>query len=302
MFLGGYTLNQPEPIQPVYPMLGIPAWAIPWIGWAEILIGGMLAYGPAQKLGSWGLTIWMLGALTASLRAGDWAAAGLSLALLLLGAAAVWSWRRRPVDKWALVPAPLRRVPTKGVAVIVFLFQMTGLVFLVRWAIGGTLFWLCLPVLAWGHANREATRSDLRFLHLLLLYLLVLGLGVGGLWNFVGHFLMSDTVAESIGWPTGSPFQHELAFYHLGMGTVGILCLWWRDRFWIAAGLAPGIFAYGAGLVHIREFLREGNVNPGNWSFAVVGGNLLIPTAILALLFLYARKGGFDARAEPTGS
>jgi len=47
---------------------------------------------------------------------------------------------------------------------------------------------------------------------------------------------MSDTVAASVEWQLGSPFQRELASYHLGLGCAGLSCLWIRDRFWLAPG------------------------------------------------------------------
>jgi hypothetical protein len=100
-------------------------------------------------------------------------------------------------------------------------------------------------------------------------------------------------VARSIGWAAGSPFQLELAFYHLGMGTVALLCLWICDRFWIAAGLTPALFALGAGIVHVQDFVVHGNAAPANWGPSVLVGNFLVPAGVLWVLIWYSRLGGW---------
>ena len=43
-----------------------------------------------------------------------------------------------------------------------------------------------------------------------LWYFVVVEVGYGSLRNFVGHLVLKDTVAASIGWAPGSPFQTEL--------------------------------------------------------------------------------------------
>lgn len=291
---GGMKLNQPEQVQEVLTGLGVPDWGISWIGWAEVVIGAVLAHGPTRTIGAWALSLWMSGALTVHLMAGDFPGASVPLVLLLVGVAVAMDRRGQPVDWDRIIPTPLHGVPREGLRSLLHLLRLVSLVFLFRWTIGGVAFWLCLPVLGWAHARRESVTGGARLYHYLLLYLLVLGLGAGGFWNFVGHFLMSDMVAESIGWATGSPFQEELAFYHLGTGVGGLLCLRWRDRFWIAASLPWSLFVYGAGFIHVREFLLHANTNPGNWSVAAVGGNFVIPTVILGLLYVYAKKDGFS--------
>jgi hypothetical protein len=185
-----------------------------------------------------------------------------------------------------------------------FAVRLVGVAFLLRWAVGGLAFSAALPLLALGHARLDgALRDRASVVRLLLLYLLVLGMGVGGLWGFVGHFLMSDAVAASIGWRPGSPFQQELAFYHLGLGVLGVLALWIWDRLWLAVGLLSSIFLYGAGWVHLTDFLVRGNTAARNWGVGVLVGNLIIPTGVLVLLAVHERHArtanGPAARRPP---
>jgi hypothetical protein len=65
-----------------------------------------------------------------------------------------------------------------------------------------------LPVLAATiHiALDKSCRSRQRTLEIFLLYLFGVGVTGSGISGFFGHFFVSDTVAQSIGWPKGNPF------------------------------------------------------------------------------------------------
>ena len=65
-------------------------------------------------------------------------------------------------------------------------------------------------IIAAGHLGLDRTsRSRERKLEIFLLYLFGLGVAGSGIGGFFAHFFISDSVAESIGWPTGNPFQLE---------------------------------------------------------------------------------------------
>jgi len=65
-----------------------------------------------------------------------------------------------------------------------------------------------LPVLAATiHiALDKSCRSCQRTLEIFLLYLVGVGVAGSGIGGFFGHFFVSDTVAQFIGWPKGNPF------------------------------------------------------------------------------------------------
>lgn len=259
-------------------------------GTIEVLLGLTLFFGPTRRFGAAGLVVWLLGTIWAMVRMGEVGEAVLPATLLLFVAAV--ATREFRLRGWSAPkpPAPLRAPPTRLLEGVWFAVQLVGVSFLIRWAIGGSVFWSVLPVLALGHAWSEgAIRDRRRLVDLVLLYLLVLGVGVGSFYGFVGHFFMSDSVAASVGWATGSPFQRELAFYHLGFGISGLLALWLRDNFWLAVGLTCSIFLYGAGWVHLTDYLVHGNAAPRNWGFGVFYGNVVLPTALLSLLALRSR-------------
>ena len=126
--------------------------------------------------------------------------------------------------------------------------------FFLRWLLGTTIFTALIPIAASIYLWRDKQpRTRKRILEIFLLYFLVIGYGFGSIWGFVGHTFLADQVAESIGWAAGSPFQTELAFYHLGFGILGILAVWIRGSFLTAVALGKSVFAYGAAFVHIRD-------------------------------------------------
>jgi len=133
-----------------------------------------------------------------------------------------------------------------------------------------------------------------RITQVLLLYLLVFPIGLGGLVGFIGHTMRAGPVAASIGWTAGSPFQYEVAAANLAFGILGILCLWNRGGFWTATAIGWSIFILGAAGVHLHEIRRGQPFAPGN-AGAVLYFDIIMPVAVLALLEAYRRN-----RVSPT--
>ena len=138
----------------------------------------------------------------------------------------------------------------------------------------------------------KATSTRERKLEVTLIFLFGLGVGGAGIANFAAHFFLSDIVAESIGWETGSPFQLEVAFANLMIGVLGIIATSRRDGFREATVIAVTIFGVGATIVHLMDILTTSNLAPGNTVQNV--GNLLKPA--LLIVFLAAMR---RAEARP---
>ena len=129
-------------------------------------------------------------------------------------------------------------------------------------------------------------KTATKIISTLLLYLLVINVGVGGLFGFMGHAFRADQVAQSIGWGPGSPFQFEIAVSNLAFGILGILCIWIRGNFWIATGIGSSIFALGAAYGHIKDIMVNQNLAVYNAGPILWVGDILIPLLILSLLVL----------------
>jgi 4-amino-4-deoxy-L-arabinose transferase-like glycosyltransferase len=156
------------------------------------------------------------------------------------------------------------------------------------------LMFAILPLLLGGAVvlvDRTASSPE-RKLEVFLVFLFALGVAGSGIGNFFGHLFLSDLVAESIGWSTGSPFQLEMGFANLAVGVLGIIAVSRRDGFREATVIAVTILAVGATVVHIMDIIESGNFAPGNSLQNVI--NLLKPT--LLILFLAASR---RAEARP---
>ncbi len=146
-------------------------------------------------------------------------------------------------------------------------------------------------VVAGVHIYRDKQpRTGGRVAEILLLWLLVMNTGLGGIYAFSGHLFAANEVAESIGWPTGNPFQTEVAVANLAIGTLGILSYWIRGNFWTAAVIATSIWLLGAAAIHVSEMVTEGNYNPGN--AGVVFYMDIIGPLLLITLLAYSRRAG----------
>lgn len=146
-------------------------------------------------------------------------------------------------------------------------------------------------VVAGVHVYRdEQPRTGKRLAEILLLWLLVINTGLGGLYAFMGHTFAANEVAESIGWPTGNPFQTEVAVANLAVGTLGILSYWIRGNFWTAAVIATSVWLLGAAVIHVSEMVGESNYNPGN--AGVIFYMDIIGPLFLLVLLAYSRYAG----------
>ena len=166
-----------------------------------------------------------------------------------------------------------------------------------------------LPVIiAAGHLGLDSgSRSRERRLELFLLYLFGVGVAGSGIGGFFGHVFISDPVAESIGWPTGNPFQLEVGVANLALGILGIVAMGRRDGFREATVIAATVLGVGATVVHVMDVLESGNLAPGNTIQNI--SNLLRPALLIAFLAASrqaerspdsrARTAGFDRWRGP---
>ncbi len=180
--------------------------------------------------------------------------------------------------------------------------------FMIKWLLdflgvaGEISFFLLIPLSAVSHLLGEMNRfamdenvKDLKFpksrvVEIFLLQFIYLGIAFFSFRGFIGHTFMADIVASSIGWTTGSPFQTELAFYHLGLGVAAMIALWKRDSLWIGLIYSKVIFLFGAAGVHVWDIIVNSNYSPSNAGTVLYLNDLLIPIVLLLLLHLHLRN------------
>ena len=84
--------------------------------------------------------------------------------------------------------------------------------------------------------------------------------------------------------PAGNPFQTEVGFANLAIGIVGFACFW-RYDFWLPAIVAKSVFAWGAGITHVMDFLRTENLASNN-AGPILYWDFLLPVVSIALYLL----------------
>jgi len=148
------------------------------------------------------------------------------------------------------------------------------------------MHYIILPVIWVVVSVLQITIAKTSIIETLLLNFLVINVGISGLYAFVGHAFSSKKVAEYIGWPSGNPFQFEVAITNLSIGVLGVLCIWFRDNFWIATVIVFSVFALGAAYGHIRDMIKNKNHSPGN-AGPPLYADILKPVFLVGLLVAY---------------
>ena len=152
-------------------------------------------------------------------------------------------------------------------------------------------------MLATGHVwLDERVGHRAQRLEVFMLYMLAVGVAGSGIGGFFAHAFLADEVADSIGWPAGSPFQLEVAFANLALGILGILAMNRRDGFRDATVIAVTIFAGGATITHVIDIVETGNLAAGNT--VQNAANVLRPAVLIWLLLAIRRSASAEGHAE----
>src|SRR6266404_6578215 len=96
-----------------------------------------------------------------------------------------------------------------------------------------------------------------------LSWILLLPIGVTGLWAGSFHVFLPATAAALIGWQV-SPFQFEVGMADLAIGATACIAFWRDLSFKAGAVCAASIFLLGDAVGHVREMVVARNFAPGN--------------------------------------
>jgi hypothetical protein len=132
--------------------------------------------------------------------------------------------------------------------------------------------------------NQPRTKG--RLVEIFLLWLLMITVGIQGIFAFIAHTVFADATAASIGWTAGNPFQSEVAVANLSVGVLGILCYWMRGSFWNATVIGFSVWWLGDAVVHIRSVVVSANYAPNNAGLTLPM-DILMPVILIALLAYY---------------
>lgn len=148
-------------------------------------------------------------------------------------------------------------------------------------------FFILGMILAVIHIYRNpANKQKHKVLEIILLYYIVFTIGVAGLFGAYYQIFMSAEIAQDIGWPVGSPFETEVAIANISYGILGLLCIWIREKFWLATIIGSSIFLFGAGIGHIVQIVTKRDYAPDNAGI-ILYTDLIFPVLALVLYFFY---------------
>jgi len=121
-----------------------------------------------------------------------------------------------------------------------------------------------------------------------LSWILLLPIGVTGLWAGAFHVFLPATAASFIGWQP-SPFQFEVGMADLAIGATACIAFRRDLGFKGAAVCAASIFLLGDAIGHVRQMLAAGNFAPGNAGVPFYT-DIICPLLAITLLLVASRR------------
>ena len=112
--------------------------------------------------------------------------------------------------------------------------------------------------------------------------MLLLFVGLVGIYTFALHCFWPNLAAEGIGW-SDSPFQWEVGIANAIVGTLGLLSIKASRQFRLATVIAVSVWLWGDAVGHVYQMVVAGNFSPGNagpWFWTDVVGPI-------ALIFIH---------------
>jgi hypothetical protein len=130
----------------------------------------------------------------------------------------------------------------------------------------------------------------LPWLDALIESLLVVQVGLAGLYAFFGHYFVSENLVSSFGRSASGSLQREPGIAPLAFGVLGILCFWLHGSFWLATGIGAIVFWCGAAIVRIAEMRRRCQLRFNNISTTVLT-DIGMSALLFSLLGAYLVRG-----------
>ena len=130
-------------------------------------------------------------------------------------------------------------------------------------------------------------KSAGKVIEVCLLYLLFIIFGIGNTMAGLFHIFSGPATAKMIGWAPGSPFQYEVGVADVAFGSLGLLSLFIRGRFWLATIIANSVFLIGCMIGHVHNLAVSGNLAPYNIGPNIFFSDLLMPVIMIVLYYFY---------------
>ena len=137
-------------------------------------------------------------------------------------------------------------------------------------------------------ALAAASRSGRTIADRLLAWILLLPIGVTGLWAAVFHLFFPQIAAADIGWEV-SPFQFEVGLADLAIGATACVSFWRSLDFKAAAIMVSSILLLGDAVGHVKQMIVAGNFASGNAGVPFYS-DIVFPVLAIILLIIARRS------------
>ena len=138
-------------------------------------------------------------------------------------------------------------------------------------------------------------RRGERAIEVVLLWWLVVAIGLAGIVGGLFHLFDGADIAKEIGYTRGDGgFQTEVGFGDLALGLAAVLCIWFRDRYWLAVLVVATVSLWGDAYGHLHQEAVNDNHDPDNTG-PVLYADILFP---LVGLLLYAARERMASRGD----
>jgi hypothetical protein len=110
-----------------------------------------------------------------------------------------------------------------------------------------------------------------------LAWLLLLSVGIDGIWAGIFHIFFPGIASGEIGWQP-SPFEFEIGVADLSLGIVAVMSFWRSLSFKSAIAFFAALFYAGVVVGHFEQAFAHGDYSPDNF------GVLLLVTILRVVL------------------
>ncbi len=120
-----------------------------------------------------------------------------------------------------------------------------------------------------------------------LAWILLVSVGLQGIWAGVFHIFFPEMAAATIGWQV-SPSQFEMGVADLAIGITAVVSFWRGPAFRSAVVWYISLCYLGVAVGHVRQVIETGNMAANN--FGVLLLQTLIQMVLLPVLARAARR------------
>jgi len=131
--------------------------------------------------------------------------------------------------------------------------------------------------------DRSEPNVPLRYLN----WLLLLSIGLVGIWAGVFHIFFPAMASAQIGWAP-SPFETEIGIADAAARVVALVAFWRSLDFKAAIVLYTALFYLGVAIGHVYQAVHANNFSPDNFGLLLL--LTVIQMVLLRILVIRARR------------